>query len=278
MSPSTHTPPGTFAVPRDGAALRGESAGQGPVVMTLHGLTATRRYVLHGSRTLERAGRTVVSYDARGHGESDPAADGDYSYPALAADAAAVLDALGIERAVLMGSSMGSATAVAVALAAPERVAGLVIVVPAHRGHPSVDLERWDRLADGLATGGVDGFMHAYGTPPVPERFRDSIATVIRQRLARHRHPLAVADALRGTPRSAAFDGLDALRALRMPVLLVPSNDVMDPEHPMAVARDYSERIPDAELVTETDGESPLAWRGGSLSMAVRDWLERKGI
>lgn len=278
MSTADATSPTPLTVTRDGTVLRGEAAGAGPAVVTLHGLTATRRYVLHGSRALERAGRRVVSYDARGHGASDPAADGDYSYPALAADALAVMDAASVDRAVLMGSSMGSATAIAVALAAPERVAGLVILTPAHRGHPAVDLARWDRLADGLADGGVEGFMRAYGTPPVPERYRESIATVIRQRLARHEHPRAVADALHGTPRSAAFDGLEALRGLRMPVLLVPSNDVMDPEHPMSVARDYAERIPDAEMVTEAEGESPLAWRGGSLSMAVREWLGRKAL
>ena len=39
--------------------------------MLAHGLTATRRYVIHGSRLLERSGFDVVSYDARGHGESE---------------------------------------------------------------------------------------------------------------------------------------------------------------------------------------------------------------
>ena len=50
--------------------------------MLCHGITATRRYVIHGSRALERAGHEVVSYDARGHGESDPAPPGEgYGYP-----------------------------------------------------------------------------------------------------------------------------------------------------------------------------------------------------
>jgi len=40
----------------------------------LHGLSATRRYVVMGSRTLERSGQQVIAYDARGHGHSAPAA------------------------------------------------------------------------------------------------------------------------------------------------------------------------------------------------------------
>ena len=46
----------------DGApALRGESAGEGPPVVLCHGITATRRYVLHGSKALPRAGYAVVT-------------------------------------------------------------------------------------------------------------------------------------------------------------------------------------------------------------------------
>ena len=53
--------------------LRGSAAGEGTPIVLCHGLTASRRYVVHGSRVLERAGHRVITYDARGHGESDPA-------------------------------------------------------------------------------------------------------------------------------------------------------------------------------------------------------------
>jgi len=259
---------------RDGVGLSGEASGDGPAVLLLHGLTATRRYVVHGSRTLERGGVRVLAYDARGHGESDPASDpAAYGYAELAADAVAVLDVAGAERAVLMGQSMGAATAAAAALAAPERVAGLVLVTPAHRGRPSANLERWDALAEGLERGGPEGFLAAYGRPRVPERYVATVETVIRQRLARHRHPGAVADALRAVPRSAAFDGLDALREIAAPTLVVGSRDELDPDHPLEVAEAWAGRIPGARLVVEEPGESPLAWRGGSLSAVALDFL-----
>ena len=56
-------------------------------MVLLHGLTATRRYVVMGSSALQRAGHRVVAYDARGHGESDPAPTPDaYAYEDLASD------------------------------------------------------------------------------------------------------------------------------------------------------------------------------------------------
>ncbi|MHB8533080.1 MAG: alpha/beta fold hydrolase, partial [Solirubrobacteraceae bacterium] len=99
-----------------GTDLSGELSGEGVPVVLLHGLTATRRYVVMGSRTLQRGGHRVLSYDARGHGCSAPAKEGDYGYGRLAADLGAMLDAAGFERAVLAGASMGAHSAVRFAL------------------------------------------------------------------------------------------------------------------------------------------------------------------
>ena len=66
-----------FSVESAGVTLAGEEAGEGTPVVLLHGLTATRRYVVMGSRSLERSGHRVVAYDARGHGASTGAEDPD---------------------------------------------------------------------------------------------------------------------------------------------------------------------------------------------------------
>jgi 3-oxoadipate enol-lactonase len=264
--------------PRD-TELAVEQAGAGPVVVLAHGLTATRRYVVHGSRLLERSGYRVVAYDARGHGDSDPAPTrGAYEYADLVGDLEGLLDALEIERTVLVGVSMGAATTLAAAIERPERVAALVQVTPAHLGLPQTDpseLARWDALADALERDGPDGFVRAYGDPPVPDRFKGLIVQAIRQRVERHRNPEAVAEALRIVPRSKAFDGPDTLEEVRAPTLVVASRDELDPQHPFSVAEAYVQRIPDAELVVEDEGESPLAWRGSRLSKAIIAFLER---
>lgn len=271
--------PQPFLVTRPDTTLSGEHIGVGAPALLLHGLTATRRYVLHGSTGLVRDGFRLLSYDARGHGASLPADDPQrYAYDTLGDDAVAVLDACEVPRAVLIGQSMGSATAINVALRSPERVAGLVIVTPAHRGAPSPNPEHWDALADGFARGGPDGFLAAYGPPKVPPAMLETTMTVIRQRLERHQHPEGVVAALRAVPRSAAFDGLGALAAIQVPTLIVASTDDMDPEHPLAVAEEYRTRIPGAEFVIEEPGQSPLAWRGGTLSRVIGAFLARRGL
>jgi pimeloyl-ACP methyl ester carboxylesterase len=250
-----------------------DDAGEGVPVVLLHGLTATRRYVVMGSRALERSGHRVVAYDARGHGASAPAPlPHEYAYADLAADLVDVLDDRGLDRAVLAGASMGAHTALRVALEAPERVAGLVVVTPAfHPDHPP-GLERWDRLAEGLRSGGVEGFVAAYGdAEAVPGEWRETVLRVVRQRLSQHEHPEAVADALQAVPRSAPFDGLDALAGVAAPTVVVASRDDADPGHPLEVGEEYARRIPGARLVVEEEGRSPVAWQGGQLSKVIAE-------
>jgi pimeloyl-ACP methyl ester carboxylesterase len=260
-----------------GARLSGEEAGEGVPVVLLHGLTATRRYVVMGSRNLERNGHRVIAYDARGHGRSGPAHDpADYGYDVLAADLLAVLDDRGIERAVLAGASMGAHTLVRLARDHPDRAAALVLVTPAFDpGGDARDLERWDALSRGLREDGVEGFLAAYGEPRVPEHWRDTVRTVLRQRLSAHEHPAAVADALSEVPRSRAFESWDELGALDLPVTIVASRDEADPEHPYAIGERYAAAIPGARLVSEEPGSSPLAWQGGRLSRVIAETAAR---
>jgi pimeloyl-ACP methyl ester carboxylesterase len=248
-------------------------AGEGIPVVLLHGLTATHHYVIMGSRSLERSGHRVIAYDARGHGKSDPAPDpAAYGYEHLTADLEALLDERGIERALLAGASMGGHTALRFAIERPERVAGLVVITPAYDPVDNDDparLARWDALAAGLRDGGIDGFVEAYGEPNVPPQWRDKLVLVLRQRLAAHEHPEAVADALRVVPRSRPFADLHALAQIEAPAILVADRDELDPGHPLGVGEDYARVIPDAELVVEPEGQSPIAWQGGQLSKLI---------
>src|SRR4051794_24104770 len=267
--------PEPFEVESGGVTLSGETLGEGPDVVLMHGLTATRRYTVMGSKSLPRTGFRLTTYDARGHGESSPAPDRKaYEYRNLVDDLRAVLDHLGAERAAIGGASMGAHTAMAFALAYPERVSALIEITPAYDGQRDEegDLAGWDRLADGLERGGVDGFLAAY-KPSVSNRYRETVMTVTRQRLERHRHPEAVADALRVVPRSEAFDGLEELQHVEIPALVVASGDEADPGHPFAVGQAWAERLPNARLVTEEEGKSPLAWQGARLSKEIAQFL-----
>jgi pimeloyl-ACP methyl ester carboxylesterase len=252
-----------------------EDDGEGVPVVLLHGLTATHRYVVMGSKALERSGHRVIAYDARGHGRSDPAPSPNaYEYADLVSDLARVLDERGIGRAVLVGASMGAHTLLRFALDQPERAAALVVVTPAydpvdHRD--PVSLARWDALSEGLRNGGVEGFVEAYGEPAVPERWRETVVTVLRQRLSAHDHLGAVADALRVVPRSRPFDTLHDLGEIDVPTVVVADRDDADPGHPLSVGEDYARVIPGARLVVEEPGKSPIAWQGGQLSRVIAE-------
>jgi pimeloyl-ACP methyl ester carboxylesterase len=283
----------------DGVALAGEesgSAGPGLPIVLLHGLTATRRYVVMGSRLLERAGHRVIAYDARGHGRSDPAPDPfAYGYERLARDLEAVLDALAIPRAALAGASMGAHTALRFALEHPERVAALGLVTPAFdpaagpgeaapvddttpRPQGAMLTPEGDRdvLARALRDGGVEGFVRAYDFSTVPPAWRETVERVVRQRLSLHEHPEAVADAIEAVSRSRPFEDFAELAAIAVPTVVVASRDEVDPGHPLAVAERYAQAIPGATLAVEDGGpplRSPIAWQGGQLSKVLVELL-----
>jgi len=152
---------------RDRVRLAYQDDGEGDPVVLLHGLTATRRYVVMGSRALERSSHRVIAYDARGHGQSSPAPSPEaYGYDELAADLEAVLDDRGIERAVLAGASMGAHTLLRFALDRPQRASGLVVITPAFDPQTNDEprrLAHWDALSDGLRTGAIDVLLSQKG-------------------------------------------------------------------------------------------------------------------
>jgi pimeloyl-ACP methyl ester carboxylesterase len=260
--------------------LSGEQAGEGDPIVLLHGLTATRRYVVMGSRLLERAGYRVIAYDARGHGRSTaPRERSAYGYEQLADDLQAVLDALGVRRALLAGASMGAHTILRFALDRPERVAALGLITPAFDPDaPAVAPGERDALADGLRAGGVEGFVGAYDFAKVPEPWRATVEKVVRQRLALHEHPGALADALEAVPRSRPFERMQDLGSIAVPTVVVASRDDVDPAHPLALAERYAQAIPAARLTVEEGGppvRSPIAWQGSQLSKALIDLAAR---
>jgi pimeloyl-ACP methyl ester carboxylesterase len=259
--------------------IRGEAAGEGPAVVLCHGITASRGYVHHGSRALERAGYRVITYDARGHGESGPAPAGEgYGYPWLVEDLERVITATAGEGPLLLaGHSMGAHTAVAFALRHPERLTGLVAIGPVYLGEiPPSSLRYWDGLAAALRDGGVEGFVsYIDRNQRIDPAWRDSVLSFTRRRMLLHRHPEALVEALREVPRSRPFESLGELEKLEIPALVVASHDDADPGHPYAAAATYAERLPEAELVSEEAGESPLAWQGGRLSRQLASFYTK---
>ena len=259
-------------------AVRQSGPADGAPIVVLHGITMTRDYVLMGSTELEENGYRVIAYDARGHGRSTAPEDPEaYGYDELLTDLVAVLDAFEVERAVLVGSSMGCHTAMRLALDHPDRVAALTAITPAYdpAAHPNeADVRDADRLAEAMRTSGADGYIEGLkemGDPAVEMTF----LSLTRRRLAEHRDLGSVADALQANVRARPFESFDDLASIAAPSLVVASRDKLDPRHPHAVARSYAAALPESEIVSEPEGRAPLAWNGRKLARCVLDLASR---
>ncbi len=115
----------------DGVRIAYIDEGEGEPILLIHGFASNIAANWRDARwvhALIAAGRRVIAYDNRGHGQSETLYDPSlYGAPIMAEDARRLLDHLGIARADLMGYSMGARIAVFLALAHPERVRSLVL-------------------------------------------------------------------------------------------------------------------------------------------------------
>jgi pimeloyl-ACP methyl ester carboxylesterase len=155
-----------------------QGAADGAPVILLHGYTDTW---FSFSRALPRLPDElrVFALDQRGHGGSEGPDAAGYGLDELAADVVAFMDATGLERATVVGHSMGSLVAQRVALRAPERVERLVLVgagTTLRRAVDVADLERAiDELADPVDPEFVRAFQEGTVHAPVPPAFMEQV-------------------------------------------------------------------------------------------------------
>jgi pimeloyl-ACP methyl ester carboxylesterase len=115
-------------VPGAAGPIAIDDGGRGGVpVLFVHSFAGTSAHWAAQLAHLRRS-RRAVALNLRGHGGSGAPADHDYAVPSLAQDIASVADALGLQRFVLVGHSLGGSAAAAYAAQHPERLAGLVLV------------------------------------------------------------------------------------------------------------------------------------------------------
>jgi pimeloyl-ACP methyl ester carboxylesterase len=137
-----------------GAGLAYDVHGEGPAIVLLHPGLWDRRTWDRETATYADAGYRVVRYDARGYGGSSRLTGEPYSH---VRDLLALLDALHIPKAALVGCSMGGAIAIDFALAHPDRAWALVAIAPGLSGFESTpDEDAWWEERDGPIQAAID--------------------------------------------------------------------------------------------------------------------------
>jgi pimeloyl-ACP methyl ester carboxylesterase len=256
-----------------GARLAVWRRGQGRGFFWGHGLTSSAaqedRLGLRLWAQL-REGWEVLRVDARGHGASSGAADPDgYRWPALADDLLALASALGHERFVAGGASMGAAVALQAAVAAAERIEALVLMIPptGWTTRPAQAI-RYLASAELAEREGLGALADAEASqPPIPI----FAGLVDPAELARARYAAQDVNVLPAILRGAAasdFPDPDTVAYLRQPTLLLAWEG--DDGHPLSSAQQLAELLPGATLSVAKRLADLGAWPGRVAEFCAR--------
>jgi pimeloyl-ACP methyl ester carboxylesterase len=137
----------------NGITMAFTSTGEGPAILLIHGFPLNHRLWQPQAVALANAGYQVVTPDLRGFGETD-APEGPYSMNLFADDMIALLDHLGIEKAVVGGMSMGGYVLLNILERYPQRVAAAAFVVTRSDADNEAGKERRQALADEVMRNG----------------------------------------------------------------------------------------------------------------------------
>lgn len=246
-------------------------SGSGDAVVLLHGFPLSRE--IWDAQVRALSGYRVVAIDLRGMGASS-VSNGPYLMESLAGDVAAVLDALAIERATVVGHSLGGYVALAFARMYVERLSRLALVCSrivadtperaAHRFELADEAERAGssaRIIDEMLNGTL-GATTMQNSPEIAENFK---------KIAEKHDPHGLAAMLRGM---ALRDGADDIAGdLAMPVLVVAGAE--DPGIGAEEAKRTAGAFPAGKLVTiERSGHVPMLETPGELSACLASWLD----
>ena len=208
-----------------------------------------------------REDRRVVRYDARGHGQSGDLGDpADGNWDRLALDQVALIDELGIERVVLGGASMGTATALHSAPLLGERLEKLVLVIPPTAWETRREQSQaYEQMASIVETKGVEPLIAASANLAPPDPFVE-VADTYRQRRAdgmRAADPQRLAAVFRGAT-GADLPPAHEVAAIAVPTLILAWSG--DPGHPVSTAELLEELLPDTELVVASTLDQLATW------------------
>lgn len=230
----------------NGINLYYEVNGQGQPLLFIHGLGSSTRDWESQVPEFSQS-HQVITFDLRGHGQSDKPS-GPYSIPLMAADTAALLKALGIQSAHVVGISLGGGVAIQLALDAPELVKTLVVVNsgPA-MGTSAADARKEIEGRVALVQQyGMRAMGEALGPRLFPKPEHASLRQTFVERWAEN-DPRAYVDALLAL---ADWNVIDQIKSIRCPTLVIAADQDYTP---VALKEAYIKLMPDARLIVIPD-------------------------
>lgn len=229
----------------DGFRLEYTEYGTGSEVVVLtHGLLMTRRMHRDLARAMAREGFRVVTLDLLGHGESDrPGESWRYSASTYGEQVIALLDHLGVDKAVIGGTSLGANVSLEAAVLAPERVQGLIVEMP---------------VLDNAVFAGLAAFpplLYLARFLPLPVRMVARVAKLVPH--GNHwvdvvtdtlqQDPKAMAAVLHGLLFGRIAPPRSLRRSIRIPTLVI--GHPRDPIHPFGDADTLAADMPGAQFI-----------------------------
>ncbi|MFE3021070.1 alpha/beta fold hydrolase [Streptomyces sp. NPDC059256] len=254
----------------DGIPLYAVSLGAGAsTVVLLHGGGPDHHSLLPlAERLLDR--HTVVLPDLRGYGRSRCTDPLRHTWDQYTSDAIALLDHLGIDRAAVGGTGLGSTITLRAALAHPDRVrAGILIGVEDIEDDAAKEAETafLDAFAERASTEGLEAAW-----APILDMFPPIVGAAVRDAIPRSDPASIAAAAAIGRDRS--FRDVTELREVRSPVLVIPGTDV---RHPTALAEQVARTLPRGHLAPVSVSQSLHTTEDLAREVAphVQDFLDR---
>jgi pimeloyl-ACP methyl ester carboxylesterase len=244
----------------NGIEIDYEVSGNGPVLLLSHGYGSTRHMWDDQHRALGDRWR-VVSWDMRGHGQTDSPADpGQYSAALTVADMRALLQHVGVERAIIGGLSLGGYVSLAFALAHPEMTQALVICDSGPGYRNAEARTAWNQRAQERAVA-----LESKGLDALARRSRETQQAV-------HRSAQGLAHAARGMLAQEGSTVIDGLGAIRVPTLVI----VGDQDQPFVAPSEYmAKKIAGARLeVIRGAGHSSNLDQPEAFNRVLRDFLQ----
>ncbi len=240
-----------------GAELHHDRTGSGPSLVWGHGLTMSREADDRGAMIdWSAVPADLLRYDARGHGLSTTTSDlAGYGWDALAQDQLALTGALGIETYLSGGASMGCATALHAAVAAPGRITGLILMIPPTGWETRA--AQADQYAAGAAVveaKGVEPMIAARRAMAPPDPYvSDETYHDRRDAVLRAWDPARLATALRGAT-GADLPPRESIAEIAVPTLILAWTG--DPGHPQSTAEELHRLIDGSTLsLASTSGD-----------------------